>query len=269
MTGDLRTHTADTREAKASKLRELHKAGQPLVLANIWDAASAWLAETAGFGAVATSSGAVAESLGHADHEGAPAEEMFAATSRITASVSVPVTMDAESGYQLPADLFVERLLATGAVGCNLEDTDHRSGRLVDIPEQAAWLAEVRAAASAAGVGLVINARIDVFLRAYANSGKPDERALLPGALRRAEAYLDAGADCVYPILVRQADTIERFVAGVGHRPVNIAYLREGLNPAELGALGVARVSLGTGLWRANQAWLTDRLAALAAGEGL
>jgi len=268
MTGDERVRSAESLDAQAGRLRELHEAGNPLVLANIWDSASAWLAETAGFSAVATSSGAVAESLGHADHEGAPVEEMLAATTRIAASVSVPVTMDAESGYQLPAELFVERLLATGAVGCNLEDTDHRSGRLVDIAEQAAWLADVRAAANAAGVGLVINARIDVFLRAYANSSKPDEHALLPAALRRADAYFAAGADCVYPILVNQPETIERFVAGVGGRPVNI-YLRDGVRPAALGAFGVARVSLGTGLWRANQAWLTDRLSALAGGDGL
>jgi 2-methylisocitrate lyase-like PEP mutase family enzyme len=104
-------------------------------------------------------------------------------------------------------------------------------------------------------------------LQAYATNGKRDERALLGQALRRAEAYLDAGADCVYPILARQPDTIEGFVAGVDRRPVNIAYLRDGLNPTNLGDLGVARVSLGTGLWRATQAWLTGQLSKLAEGQ--
>ena len=264
---NLRIRSAEALDAQASRLRELHQPGDPLVLANIWDAASAWLAETAGFPAVATSSGAVAESLGYADREGAPAEEMFAAATRIASSVSVPVTVDAESGYQLPAERFVDRLLATGAVGCNLEDTDHRTGRLVDIAEQVAWLSDVRAAGEQAGVRLVLNARIDVFLQAYATSSKPDERALLGSALRRAEAYLNAGADCVYPILARQPDTIEGFVAGVERRPVNIAYLRDGLNPTSLGDLGVARVSLGTGLWRTAQAWLTEALSKLAQGE--
>ena len=267
MTNDLRMRSAAALDAQARRLRELHEPGNPVVLANIWDAASAWLAETAGFAAVATSSGAVAESLGYADHEGAPAEEMFAAAGRIASSVSVPVTVDAESGYQLPAQRFVERLLASGAVGCNLEDTDHRTGRLAELAEQVAWLSDVRAAADEAGVGLVINARIDVFLQAYATSSKPDERALLGAALRRADAYLNAGADCVYPILARQPDTIEGFVAGVDRRAVNIAYLRDGLNPASLGDLGVARVSLGTGLWRATQAWLTDQLTTLAEGR--
>ncbi|HEY4023008.1 MAG TPA: isocitrate lyase/phosphoenolpyruvate mutase family protein [Pseudonocardiaceae bacterium] len=267
MTGDLRMRSTQALDAQATRLRELHQPGTPLVLANIWDAASAWLAETAGFPAVATSSGAVAESLGYADHEGAPADEMFAAAARIASSVSVPVTVDAESGYQLPAERFVGRLLAAGAVGCNLEDTDHRTGRLVDIAEQVAWLSDVRAAAAEAGVRLVLNARIDVFMQAYATSSKPDERALLGAALRRADAYLDAGVDCVYPILARQADTIEGFVAGVQRRPVNIAYLREGLNPASLGDLGVARVSLGTSLWRATQAWLADQLTELAEGQ--
>jgi 2-methylisocitrate lyase-like PEP mutase family enzyme len=267
MTGHLRNRSTEALDAQAARLRELHQPGDPVVLANIWDAASAWLAETAGFSAVATSSGAVAESLGYADHEGAPADEMFAAAARIASSVSVPVTVDAESGYQLPARRFVDRLLATGAVGCNLEDTDHRTGRLVDVAEQVTWLTEVRAAATEAGVHLVLNARIDVFLHAYATSSKPDERALLGAALRRAAAYLDAGADCVYPILARQPGTIEGFVAGVDGRPVNIAYLRDGLNPASLGALGVARVSLGTSLWRATQAWLTDQLTKLAEGR--
>ncbi len=267
MTGDPRTRDTASLSGAATALRELHRPGNPLVLANIWDVASARLTEAAGFAAVATSSGAVAESLGHADHEGAPAEEMFAATGRIAAAVSVPVTMDAESGYRLPAETLVERLLAVGAVGCNLEDTDHRTGGLVEVDEQAAWLARVRAAATAAGVGLVLNARIDVFLQARAAGDEPDEAALLPAALRRARAYLAAGADCVFPILLNRPDTIERFVTGVGQRPVNIT-LRESTSPAELGALGVARVSLGTGLWRAHQSWLTDRLAALAAGGG-
>lgn len=266
MTGDLRDRGIAALDAQATRLRELHRPGEPLVLANIWDAASAWLAETAGFAAVATSSGAVAESLGYADHEGAPAEEMFAAAARIASAVSLPVTVDAEAGYQLPAKRFVDRLLAAGAVGCNLEDTDHRTGRLVEVGEQAAWLAQVRAAADEAGVHLVLNARIDVFMHAYATSGTPDEGALLGSALRRAQAYLAAGADCVYPILARQPATIEGFVAGVDGRPVNIAYLRDGLNPASLGALGVARVSLGTGLWRMTQAWLTDQLTKLAEG---
>ena len=77
MTGDLRNRSTEALDAQAARLRELHQPGDPVVLANIWDAASAWLAETAGFTAVATSSGAVAESLGYADHEGAPADEMF------------------------------------------------------------------------------------------------------------------------------------------------------------------------------------------------
>lgn len=112
----------------AEALRALHVPGKPLFLPNAWDADTARLVEEAGFPVVATSSVAVAAALGYPDGEAAPAEEMFAAAARIARAVSVPVTVDAESGYGLPGREFAERLLATGAVGCNYEDTDHARG---------------------------------------------------------------------------------------------------------------------------------------------
>ncbi|GAB2975965.1 hypothetical protein GCM10017788_40890 [Amycolatopsis acidiphila] len=145
----------------AAALRALHVPGNPLLLPNAWDADSARLVEEAGFPVVATSSVAVAAALGYADGEQAPAEEMFAAAARIARAVSVPVTVDAESGYGLPAAELAERLLGAGAVGCNLEDTDHARGGIRAVGEQADRLAAVR---EAAGQDLVLNARIDLFL---------------------------------------------------------------------------------------------------------
>ena len=240
-------------ERAADRLRALHRPGRPLLLPNVWDAASARLVEAAGLGAVATSSGAVAESLGYADHEGTPAEEMMAAAARIARAVSVPVTVDAESGYGLPAEELVGRLLSAGAAGCNLEDTDHRTGRLADPGDHARRLAEVRAAA---GSALVVNARVDVFLKAA------DEAAVLADGLDRARRYLDSGADCVYPIVAADPATIARFVALGG--PVNMLLRPGGPDLAAAAELGVARVSLGSGLWRSMLRSVAERVTELA-----
>jgi 2-methylisocitrate lyase-like PEP mutase family enzyme len=236
----------------AAALRALQVPGKPLLLPNGWDADTARLVEEAGFPVVATSSVAVAAALGYPDGEQAPVAEMFAAAARIARAVSVPVTVDAESGYGLPAGELVDRLLGTGAVGCNLEDTDHTSGGVRPIVEQADRLAAVR---EAAGQDLVINARIDLFVRGG------DERQNLPEAIERAKAYLAAGADCVYPILMRSSETLAELVKAVAPAAVNGNQLPDG---TDLASLGVARVSLGAGLWRATRSWLANHLTTLA-----
>lgn len=234
----------------AATLRSLHVPGRPLVLPNVWDAGTARLVVEAGFPVVATSSAAVAESLGYADHEHAVVAEMFAAVRRITRAVDVPVTVDAEAGYGLPPAELVSRLIEAGAVGCNLEDTDHLGGGLVPVDKQASYLAEVRAAA---GDDLVINARVDVFMSA------PDASAVLAAGIERARTYLAAGADCVYPILVQSPEVLRSFVAEAGG-PVNALLLPE---LPDLAGMGVARVSLGSGLWRRTQAMLREALTEL------
>jgi 2-methylisocitrate lyase-like PEP mutase family enzyme len=245
--------------ARAEVLRALHRPGRPVWLANIWDAAGARAVAAAGFPAVATSSAAVAESLGHADGQQAPVAEMMAAAARIAAAVPLPVTVDAEAGYGLPAAELVDRLLEAGAVGCNLEDTDHAGGGLVEPQAQAEWLASVRAATERAGVPLVINARIDLFLRA---GPEVDHLSLVDAAVHRAHAYFAAGADCVYPILAAGQDTVRRLIEGVDRRPVNVNCRPGALSPEQAVAAGAARVSLGAGLWRTQQQWLAERLAA-------
>src|ERR671910_3330158 len=158
-----------TIDSRCELLRSLHVPGTPLVLPNAWDVASARAVIAAGFPVVGTTSMGVAASLGHEDHEQAPGDEMLAAAARIATGVAVPVTVDAEAGYGMePADL-VAKLEEMGAAGCNLEDTNHAIGELRDPVEQADWLRAVRGAASDRGYGLVINARIDVFLSALAS----------------------------------------------------------------------------------------------------
>jgi 2-methylisocitrate lyase-like PEP mutase family enzyme len=171
---------------------------------------------------------------------------MFAAIARIARVVPVPVTADLEGGYGLGAEEFVARLLATGAVGCNIEDTD-RSGQSVlrDPDAQAEYLAAVKQAGRAAGVDIVLNARIDVFVRQF---GAPEAR--VPEAIRRARIYLEAGADCVYPIFVREEATIAALVEDIPG-PVNIFALPDGPSRTRLGELGVARISYAGRLHRA------------------
>jgi 2-methylisocitrate lyase-like PEP mutase family enzyme len=247
--------------AKAVALRALHVPGRPLVLPNIWDAASARAVTAAGFPVVATGSAAVAPVLGYDDGEAAPAGEVLAAVARIARAVPVPVTADMERGYGLAPAEFVERLAATGAVGVNLEDSDPRTGVMVDMDEQAGFLAAVRAAAVDAGVDLVINARADSYAH---GTGTPEER--LADAVERGRRYLRAGADCVYPILASDPEEIRNLVAGIGG-PVNVLFRPGVPSLAELAALGVARVSFGHGLHAATQGYLATMLSAIAGGR--
>ncbi|MEY2446854.1 MAG: hypothetical protein QOH79_330 [Acidimicrobiaceae bacterium] len=226
---------------QADTLRALHHAELPLVLPNAWDVPSARAVEAAGFPAVATTSGGIAAMLGYPDGEAMPADAMFAAVERIASAVNVPVTADVEGGYGLPAADLVDRLLAAGAVGLNLEDTDHRShAPLVAIDAQARRIAGVKAAGRAAGVDVVMNARVDVYVRQV--------EPTLESALERGRAYVEAGADCVFPILVRDEEHIAGLVAALG--TVNV-YWRDGWpSLARLAELGVRRISFGSGIHR-------------------
>jgi 2-methylisocitrate lyase-like PEP mutase family enzyme len=247
--------TAGAGTSGAGVLRGLHVPGRPLLLPNVWDPAGAVAVQEAGFPVVATSSYAVAESLGHRDGA-APGAEMLAAAARVVRAVDVPVTVDAEAGYGLSPAALVNALREVGAVGCNLEDSVHRELR--PTAEQAGFLRAVREA----DPDLVLNARIDVFL------GAPDPAALVDDAVARARAYLDAGADCVYPILVGDRDVLARIVDAVAPAPVNTSLLPGGPSVAELAGLGVARISLGAGLWLGQQAALRARLGDLAEFAG-
>ena len=220
--------------------------------------------EEAGFPFIATSSRAVAGVLGTHDDDSSGPDVIFDFISRIARAVSCPVTADLEAGYRLdPADL-VDRLLGAGAVGCNLEDTDHHTdGVLVDAEKQAGFVAAVRAAADAAGVHVVINARVDTFIRTVG-----DEREQMEEAIRRGHLYLAAGADCVYPIALGDRDRIAQMIAALPG-PVNIGLRRGGLSIDELASLGVRRISLAAGLHQMVGDYLGSVARGLADGGGL
>ncbi|WP_328689498.1 isocitrate lyase/phosphoenolpyruvate mutase family protein [Streptomyces caniferus] len=243
-------HAPDGTPATAA-LRALHHGPRlPLVLPGPWDAASARVFADAGFPALATPSAGIAASLGYEDGR-TPADEMFAAVARIVRSVDIPVSADVEAGYGLSAKELVGRLADTGAVGCNLEDTDPATGALRDPQEQADWLAQVRAEA---GDALVINARIDTFLHAGRD---PDAQNAQDAeeTVRRGRLYAAAGADCVYPILAPPS-LLADLAARIG-LPLNAVVTPDGPTPRELGALGAARITFGPGLQHRAMAAVT------------
>lgn len=260
------SHPTDL-QSRCDLLRSLHRPGAPLLLPNAWDVASARAVVAAGFLVVATTSWGVAATLGHEDHADAPGDEMLGAAARIARDVEVPVTVDAEAGYDMEPAQLVDVLRSAGLAGCNLEDTDHATGGLRDLEQQAEWLRGVREAASKEGYGLVINARVDVFFEPWlagVEAGSQEE--LVPDALRRANAYLEAGVDCVYPIVLWETRALGSFMSGV-RGAVNVVRMPEAPSLAELAALGVARVSWGPLLFRETMACFEERLASLRESE--
>ena len=216
---------------KAELFRSLHRAPPLLVLPNAWDVASAKaFATLPGCRALATSSAAVARSLGWEDGEQAPVAEMLQMVERIAAAVDVPVTADLEAGYGDPPGT-AAAALAAGAAGMNLEDS--RGLAIVPVDEQVTLIRAVRAAAPE----LVVNARVDVFVR---QTGGVEE------AVARGNAYLAAGADCVYPIMA-PFDAIGPLAAGIDG-PVNVIASPQEARLEELERLGVTRVTFGSGL---------------------
>lgn len=256
---------------QCERLRSLHKAGTPLLLPNVWDAATARAVVAAGFPVVATTSWGVAAALGYEDHEGAPAAEMFAAAARISRCVDVPVTVDAEGGYGMEPEALVAALRDAGAAGCNLEDTlyspgiphDHAAGVLRDPTKHADWLGNVRQAADKLDYPLVINARVDNFLSPYiAGADAESQRELVPEALKRASAYLQAGADCVYPIALWEPDALAHFMSEV-RGPVNASRVPQVSSLAKLVSCGASRVSWALFLFNASMAHFEDQLRSL------
>lgn len=234
---------------KAKAFQAMHSGGNPLLLPNVWDVASARIVEEAGFPAVATSSAGVAFSLGYPDGQKIHKDRTMAAVSRIALAVKVPVTADVEAGYGSDPEAVARTaraVIVSGAVGLNLEDASgDRETPLLDLSLQQGKIRAVRSIADQFGVSLVINARTDVYLLQVGEaSSRYDE------TLRRLSAYRDAGADCVFAPGLRDPATIKRLVADV-NCPVNILAGPGSPSVRELQALGVARVSLGSGPMRA------------------
>lgn len=234
---------------KAETLRALHRPADPLLLVNVWDVASARIIGRAGFPALATTSAGIAFAEGYPDGQQIPSDRMFTRIAQIARAVSVPVTADVEAGYgESPdnASQTARSVILAGAVGMNFEDATGEPERpLTDLSLQLERIRAIREAAAKLDVVLVLNARTDVFLLQVGEAGKRYDETV-----RRLSAFRDAGADCVFAPGLRDAETIGRLVKDL-RCPMNILAVPGGPSVAELAALGVKRISLGSGPMRA------------------
>jgi 2-methylisocitrate lyase-like PEP mutase family enzyme len=235
-----------TQAERAAHFRRLHDT-RPLVLPNAWDAASARVIEMAGAPAIASTSAGVSWAHGRADGQTLRREEMLQAIRAMVEAVAVPVTADIEGGYgRGSADDVAETvraLVAIGAAGINLEDSPGRDGE--PLLEPAAHVERIRAARDAArgaGGDLVINARTDVYLFQV---GAPETR--FDAAVRRANLYREAGADCLFVPGVIDAGTIAALAKAIAG-PLNIMAMSGAPSTSQLAQIGVARVSVGPGI---------------------
>jgi 2-methylisocitrate lyase-like PEP mutase family enzyme len=242
-----------TQNEKAELFRSLHRGPEILVLPNAWDCASARIFEQSGFPAIATTSAGIAFAFGYSDGERIPPDLMFTTVARISAAVPLPITADLESGYRDVAKTTAD-LIAAGAVGLNLEDMDHESRALVPVAAQIEKIATIRRIATGLGVNIVINARTDVFL---AQIGEPSTR--FERACECLQAYIAAGADCVFLPGLADENIIRRVVETLRF-PLNILAGANLPTIPRLRELGVARVSVGSGIMRATLG-LTRRIA--------
>ncbi|WP_153450326.1 isocitrate lyase/PEP mutase family protein [Streptomyces smaragdinus] len=230
---------------KARLFRSLHSTARPLALANAWDVASARVIEAAGAPAIATTSAGVAWSVGAADGDMLSREEALGLIARIVDAVAVPVTADIEGGYgQDPAAVAetVTAVIEAGAVGINIEDGTRPPAEL------AARLVAARRAGEQAGADVFLNARVDTFLFGL---GDPETR--LQDTFERARTYVEAGADGIFVPGVTDPATVTALAAEISV-PLNLMAGPGAPTVDELGALGAARVSLGSGVAQAAYA---------------
>ncbi len=242
----------------AEQFRSLHKGDRVLLLPNAWDAGSARLFARMGFDAIATTSGGIAWSLGYADGEQSPLDEVITYVRGMVRVSPLPVTVDFEAGYGAAAadvERSVHAIISAGVAGINIEDGVLHE-YLRDTGDAASRIAAAHRAADSAGIPIVINARVDCWVTGFGATSADR----INEAVERASAYLEAGADCIYPIGVSDPGEIRELCARIP-APINIG-ARAGLKSlAELRQLGVARVSLATRL--ATIAYSAARDAAL------
>jgi 2-methylisocitrate lyase-like PEP mutase family enzyme len=243
--------------AKAQRFQELHRGPGILIVMNAWDAASARVFEAAGAQAVGTGSAGIAFSHGHPDTDRIPREVILAATREIVDAVGVPVTADILNGLGAGVEdvvATVVEVLETGAVGVNVEDSTDVGPRLFDLAAQVEKIAAIAHAVKASGMPLVVNARTDSF---WLKLGSEAER--LRTSIERANRYREAGADCLFVPAVTDREVIRTLAAEIDG-PVNILAVPGCPPVAELEALGVRRLSVGSGPMRAAMG-LTRRIA--------
>lgn len=244
------TQPVPTLHEKARAFAERHQGPGMIVLPNAWDPGSAVLFAEAGFPSMATTSSGIAFAQGVPDGEVLSRSRMLELVGQIAEAVDVPVSADLEAGYgPRPEDVAatVEGAFAAGIVGCNIEDATGDPDRpLLELELAVERIRAGAEAARATGAPFVLNARVDPYL---VRMGTPEEN--LAESIRRANAYREAGADCLFVPGVLDPEAIATLVREIGG-PLNILGARGGgaQSPtmAELEALGVRRVSIGGSL---------------------
>jgi 2-methylisocitrate lyase-like PEP mutase family enzyme len=239
-------HSFDSRAERGATFRALHYRDGAFILPNPWDIGTARLLAHLGFETLATTSAGFAASVGRRDYA-VTRDEMIAHVAVIAAATSLPVSADLQNGFgDAPEDAAetIRKAAEAGAVGGSIEDSTGKPDQPIHEFEFA--VERIRAACEAAralSFPFTLTARCENYL-----NGKPD----LKDTIRRLQAYQDAGADVLYaPGIVRKED-ITAVVRSVD-RPVNVLAGLPGLemNRAKLAALGVKRISIGSGLSRA------------------
>jgi len=247
---------SNIQKEKAEKFLKYHSDEEILVLLNSWDIGSSKLIEASGYKAIATTSMGIAASLGYPDCQVIQLSEMIGVITGIVKAVQAPVTVDIEAGYGNNLDEIIDsikKIIATGIVGINIEDSINLSPVLIDEMEFCERISAIRSLSDSLGFHLVINARTDAF---YTSSGSQNEK--LSESIRRGNKYREAGADCIFVQPVWEKETIATLVKEI-NAPINILSnpaIGDGLPPSvhELQDLGVARLSLGSSLMKATLA---------------
>jgi 2-methylisocitrate lyase-like PEP mutase family enzyme len=234
---------------KAEAFRDMHGGPGPLVLGSVWDVASAIVFERAGFRALGTSSAGIAYVRGYADGEIIPRGEMLEAVAEIASRVDIPVSADMEAGYGRTPDDVAETcrlVLEAGAIGVNIEDTTGDPERpLVDLALQCEKIRAIRRMGDAFGVPIVVNARTDGYwLKLW------DAERRLAESIERCNAFREAGADCLFVPGAIDAAVVAALAKAI-RGPLNILATPGCPTIPELAAMGVRRVSQGSGPARA------------------
>ncbi|HEY7218255.1 MAG TPA: isocitrate lyase/phosphoenolpyruvate mutase family protein [Candidatus Binatia bacterium] len=233
---------------KSRKLRELVRAPEILIMPGAYDVLSALLFERMGFKAIQGTSGGIAASLGYADGEVMSRDQFIAVSGIFAAAVTVPFNADGERGYgdDVGVKDTVRALVARGVAGMNLEDGAAKGkGGLVELSEQLRKIKAVMETKRELGSEFFLNARVDVF------HVMPDEpRKALDEAIRRGNAYAEAGGDCIFYLFLHSAEIIRRIAKEV-KAPISILAGPQSPSVSELQDLGVARVSYGSAFTKA------------------
>ena len=221
------------------KFLQLHHREKPFIIANAWNVKSAQIIENNGYDAVATSSGAIADSLGYPDGEKIPFSELLYVVQRIASSINIPLSVDLERGYADDLTKLndnIQKLIDIGVAGINLEDAQGEEIYLKKLDSVKNYLTKNNQ-------NLFINARTDGFLQKLESP--------LEITFKRAQLYADAGADGLFVTGIQDLGLVKEITSSVT-LPVNVVAVPKLSSIEALTECGVKRISMAVFLYRAT-----------------